>query len=179
MSTQPPTATAPTLPRELAALVEGADTSFDTNRLRAKQCLQHALRLLCREPGAGVPSVEVPCASGGLPVWQMQQLTTYIESNLAEKIRVPQLAEVVHLSVGHFFRAFKASFGVCPQSYLTRKRISRAAVLMSTSTQPLARIALEVGLYDQAHFSRTFRRLTGVSPQSWRRQRVQQIKHEA
>jgi len=160
------------LPRELKSLIEDADTSFDTNRARAKQCLQRALHLIRREPICGVPAVELPSASGGLAVWQMQQVTSFIESNLAGKIRVPQLAAVVHLSVGHFFRAFKASFGVCPQSYLTRKRISRAAVLMSTSAQPLAHIALEVGLCDQAHFSRTFRRMTGVSPQCWRRLRA-------
>jgi AraC-like DNA-binding protein len=155
---------------ELTALIEDANTSFDANRLKAKLCIQRALRLIQREPVPGIPSVDLPCVSGGLAVWQMKQLSTYIETNMAAKIRVPQLASLVHLSAGHFFRAFKASFGACPQDYLMRKRISRAAALMSTSTHSLAHIAFEVGLCDQAHFSRTFRRMTGVSPNSWRRQ---------
>jgi AraC family transcriptional regulator len=51
-----------------------------------------------------------------------------------------------------------------------RQRIVYAKVLMSSSKAPLARIAFDCGLCDQAQFSRTFRRVVGVSPNVWRRQ---------
>lgn len=157
-------------PDELAELIIDANTSFETDRLKAKRCIQRALQLVRGKSTPGVPKVQAICIRGGLAVWQLKQLTTYIESNLGDRILAPQLAALVRLSVGHFFRAFKTSFGMCPQDYIMRRRISRAEVLMRTSTRSLACIALECGLCDQAHFSRTFRRIVGVSPNIWRRQ---------
>jgi len=157
-------------PDELAELIIDANTSFETNQHEAKRCIQRALQLVRPKPTPGAPKLQAICVRGGLAVWQMTQLMTYIESNIEARILVSQLAAVVRLSVGHFFRAFKTSFGMCPQDYIMRRRISRAEVLMRTSTQSLASIALECGLCDQAHFSKSFRRIVGVSPNIWRRQ---------
>jgi AraC-like DNA-binding protein len=76
----------------------------------------------------------------------------------------------VNLSIGHFFRAFRATFGATPHAYIMRQRILHAKMLMASSKAPLARIAFDCGLCDQAHFSRAFRRVVGVSPNVWRRQ---------
>jgi AraC-like DNA-binding protein len=51
-----------------------------------------------------------------------------------------------------------------------RRRMVRAQELMSKSQVPLSRVALECGMCDQAHLSRTFRRLVGINPMAWRRQ---------
>jgi AraC family transcriptional regulator len=51
-----------------------------------------------------------------------------------------------------------------------RQRMLRAQAIMASSEAPLSRIALECGMCDQAHFSHTFRRIIGVSPNVWRRQ---------
>jgi len=83
---------------------------------------------------------------------------------------VGELAALVRLSLSHFHRRFKVSFGEPPALYIMRQRMSRAQDLLVTSAVPLSHVALECGLYDQAHFSRAFRRNVGISPRVFRRQ---------
>jgi transcriptional regulator GlxA family with amidase domain len=95
----------------------------------------------------------------------------YIEANLPETIRVRELAELVGLSVSHFCRAFKRTFGASPRTYVLRRRIELAQGLMLTTYEPLSAIALRCGMCDQAHFTRSFHRIVGETPWSWRRAR--------
>jgi AraC family transcriptional regulator len=155
---------------ELAQLIIEASTSFETDQYKAKCCIQRAAELVRDKRARGSHGVEAPVVRGGLAGWQMKKVTAYIESNIGGRIPAAELAGLVRLSMGHFYRAFRTSFRTTPQAYIMRRRISRAEVLMATSSEPLARIALDCGLCDQAHFSRTFRRVIGVSPNIWRRQ---------
>lgn len=166
----------------LAQLILDASACLDTDRLKARLCIERAARLLratqprvpeLQPPGPprlDPPRTEPSTVVGGLACWQVKKLTAFIELNLTARILAPELAALVHLSVGHFFRCFRATFGLSPQSYIMRQRIRRAETLVANSNAPLASIALECGLCDQAHFSRTFRRVVGVSPKAWRLQ---------
>jgi AraC-like DNA-binding protein len=107
---------------------------------------------------------KVAAAVSGLTGWQMKKLCEYIDANMASRIPIADLAELVHVSVGHFFRAFKASSGVSPHAYIMGQRIRRAAVLVGQSDEPLASIAIDCGLCDQAHLTHVFRRVLGVTP---------------
>ena len=155
----------------LAELLTQASVSFETDRPRAKLCIQQAADLLeASRNREERHRVEFPLVRGGLAPWQARRVAAYIESNICSKIRVAELAGVVQLSIGHFFRAFKLSFGASPLAYVTRQRILRAQAIMASSKEPLSQIALDCGMCDQAHFSRTFRRIIGVKPNVWRRQ---------
>lgn len=89
---------------------------------------------------------------------------------LDSTIRAGDLAGVVRLSTSHFFRAFRETFGESPLAYVMKRRMLRAQELMLTSQATLSQVALECGMCDQAHFSRTFRRIVGTNPMAWRRQ---------
>jgi AraC family transcriptional regulator len=154
----------------LAALVIEASSFFETDRGKAKRCIERAAELVRGKRPLDASHRAPTAVRGGLSGWQVRQVTAYIESNIGGRIPIAQLAAHVHLSVGHFFRTFRASFGATPQAYIMRQRILRAEALMTSSNEPLARIALDCGLCDQAHFSRAFRRIVGVSPNVWRRQ---------
>jgi AraC-like DNA-binding protein len=52
------------------------------------------------------------------------------------------------------------------------RRIGMAVELMLSSDAPLSEIAINCGFADQAHFSRQFRRTTGYTPSTWRRERA-------
>jgi AraC-like DNA-binding protein len=80
-----------------------------------------------------------------------------------------ELAEQASLSVSHFCRAFKESFGASPHLHLTRLRVERAQRLMLATQDPLSQIALACGMADQAHLSKLFRREVGEPPSTWRR----------
>ena len=155
----------------LEELLKEANTAFETDRRRAKLCIQQATELL--QDTQGRPErrqVELPIVRGGLAHWQVRRVAAYIESNMCSKISVIELAALARLSIGHFSRTFKVSFGASPLAYITRQRVLRAQAIMASSEEPLSRIALDCGMCDQAHFSRIFRRLIGVSPNVWRRQ---------
>ena len=55
-----------------------------------------------------------------------------------------------------------------PLAYVARKRIEAARAMMLATDQPLTQIAHAHGFCDQSHFTRTFRRETGMSPLLWR-----------
>lgn len=58
-----------------------------------------------------------------------------------------------------------------PSDYLARCRIRRACQLLRHSTLSVGAVANSVGFEDHFYFSRTFRRITGVSPTAYRTQR--------
>lgn len=115
-----------------------------------------------------------PRATGAslLPGWQASRVRAYIERNIAQPIRVPDLSALVSRTESHFSRAFKRSFGVSPHAYLVRRRIELAAQLMIESTTPLSQIALKCGFSDQAHLCRQFKKHMGAAPTAWRRVRM-------
>jgi AraC family transcriptional regulator len=114
----------------------------------------------------------VPVPRGGLAPWQIRKVSAYINIHLNLTIGTADLAELVKLSVCHFCRAFRASFGESPHTYVMRKRIERAQGMMLQTSSSLAQIAIECGLADQAHLNKSFRRFVGESPGAWRRARA-------
>ena len=105
----------------------------------------------------------------GLGERQLQKVLAHIEANLSQRLRTQDLADLAGISLSHFFRAFRVSQGVAPQAYIAARRIDHAKQAMCNSERPLCEIALDCGLYDQAHFTGMFRRLVGETPCAWRR----------
>jgi transcriptional regulator GlxA family with amidase domain len=106
---------------------------------------------------------------GGLAPWQAKRVSAHIDANLGDTIPVSYLAQLVTLSAGHFSRAFKQTFGDTPHGHVMRRRVESAKAMMLKSAEPLSQIAYLCGFADQAHFSRTFRKLAGATPLAWRR----------
>ena len=155
----------------LVQLLAAAITTFDSDRDTAKGCIQRAAELLqVRKDREGHPGKKSLALRGGLAPWQVKRVASYIESNIHSRLRVPDLARFVQLSNSHFSRTFRESFGDTPFAYITRQRIRRAQLTMLSSADTLSQIALDCGMCDQAHFTRVFRRVVGISPSLWRRQ---------
>jgi AraC family transcriptional regulator len=68
----------------------------------------------------------------------------------------------------HLARAFKLRFGLPIGSYLRRLRLDWAATRLESNEQAISAIALAAGFADQSHFTRTFRRHTGLTPHEYR-----------
>jgi AraC-like DNA-binding protein len=87
----------------------------------------------------------------------------------AQPLDVPALARIAHLSVGHFIRMFRATFGETPHRYLQRRRVERSMFLLRETDRPVTDICLAVGFTSLGTFSRTFRDIVGRSPSAYRR----------
>ncbi|HET9617003.1 MAG TPA: AraC family transcriptional regulator, partial [Pseudolabrys sp.] len=103
--------------------------------------------------------------------WQRKAVADHIETNLGAALRLVALAQIVRLSPYHFARGFKQSFGVPPHRYHVGRRIARAKDLLVDPANSVTAIARELGFAETSSFSSTFRRMTGSSPSSFRRDR--------
>lgn len=83
-------------------------------------------------------------------------------------VRVDQVADVAGLSVRGLQRLFTGYVGVGPKAVLARFRLQDAVTAIDAgSVDDLAGLAAELGWYDQAHFSRDFRSVVGVTPSAY------------
>ncbi|MBC8039684.1 MAG: AraC family transcriptional regulator [Opitutaceae bacterium] len=80
-----------------------------------------------------------------------------------------KLAHLAHLSVAHFNRGFRRHFSTSPRQWLIAERIHAAQRLLTDTAQPVGQVAAASGYADIFHFSRDFRRRTGLSPLAYRR----------
>jgi AraC family transcriptional regulator len=153
----------------LSQLISVAAATLDSDRATARACIERAAELL-RVTDEARPVLAAAAIRGGLAPWQQRNVAAYVAAHIGSTIRVRDLARVARLSVGHFFRAFRESFGEPPFAHIARQRIQRAQSIMLSSRASLSQIAVDCGMCDQAHFTRVFRRIVGINPGAWRRQ---------
>ena len=118
----------------------------------------------------GVAKKTARARKGGLAPWQKRRASELLHENIHGRIRLSELARECGLSVSHFARSYKISFGVSPHQWLIQHRIERAKELMSGTSSSLMEIAIQSGFSDQAALTRAFQHVVGVAPGSWRRQ---------
>ena len=151
---------------DILVLLANATATLDSDVARAREFINRAASLLAHD---GTPGYMAPPKKGGLGQWQIERVKRYIEDRLSGPLQIKDLAALVHLSASHFSRSFHTSFGERPSAYILRRRMEHAKQMMLLSDMPLCEVALACGMCDQAHFTRTFRRITGTSPNAWRR----------
>jgi len=95
-------------------------------------------------------------------------INDYIDENLSEAISIEDLASELNISKFHFLNEFKKFTGMTPYQHLLNRRIDEAKTRLLDKDKKITTIALELGFSDSSHFSRTFKKVTGTSPRSFR-----------
>ena len=103
------------------------------------------------------------------PPW-LERVRETIHDHLGEAWpTLTDLARTVGLHPVYLARAFRARYGCSAGEYARRCRIARACERLADSETALSEIAAWAGFHDQSHFSRAFRRATGLTPGGFRR----------
>lgn len=132
--------------------------AFDGALLDLLQAVQpHA-----RTTGAGTP--EGPRG----PDAALQRALDLMHDRLADPLSLADLAAAAGLSPFHFQRRFKAHHGATPHQMLMALRLYRAKRQLAAGLAP-AQVAADVGLVDQAHLTRRFAGMYGVTPARYQR----------
>jgi len=123
--------------------------------------------LTATPPGAG-PSPggrlgATPSGFGTSPRGLAGDLRDMLDERLFERTTLGQAGERLGASPSHLVRSFTGTFGIAPHQYVTARRIEAARTRLLDG-EPIALVAATVGFYDQAHFSRQFKRHVGTSP---------------
>ena len=94
-----------------------------------------------------------------------------VMDRLADQLTCPpalaDLAAGAGLSRYQLLRAFRAEVGMPPYAWLAQHRVARARVLLEHGHRP-AEAATLTGFADQAHLTRWFRRVVGITPGAYR-----------
>jgi AraC family transcriptional regulator len=112
----------------------------------------------------------MPQIKGGLSPWQRRRVVEMFREHLDGGLKLATLAEECRLSVSHFARSFRKSFGTSAHRYLILHRIEIAKTLLSETNSSLVEIAAQTGFSDQAALTRTFANVVGATPGKWRRE---------
>ena len=118
---------------------------------------------------AAAPSQKPPGWLAGLQDPQVARALQAIHARPEESWTVAALARAAGLSRSALAARFTALLGHPPVQYLTLWRMQLAAGALAESSLPVAEVGRRVGYASEAAFSRSFKRIAGVSPDLWRK----------
>jgi AraC-like DNA-binding protein/catechol 2,3-dioxygenase-like lactoylglutathione lyase family enzyme len=103
---------------------------------------------------------------------RLARVLDYVDAHYAENIALSDLAAAACLSPYHFSRLFREATGQSPHQYLTSRRVKAAEDELMRNRAPMAEVAQATGFGSQANFIRVFKKMTGVTPGTFRNGRM-------
>jgi AraC-like DNA-binding protein len=140
------------------------------DQLASSTLLRTALAGLLRAHAACAPTA-VPSPARRAPA-AVRTVRELLHDRLADPPTLAELAAMTGLSQFALLRAFRASTGLPPHAYVNQLRVRQARLLLDDGV-PAAGVAAQVGFADQAHLTRHFKRVVGVPPAAYQRERLQ------
>jgi AraC-like DNA-binding protein len=102
-----------------------------------------------------------------VPFKKSNHFQKYLAEETFEKFSLEQAAKKFGLDKYKFLRLFKHETGLTPNNYIILKRIEKSKELLQTQSD-LLDIAISTGFYDATHFCMHFKKITGVTPLTYR-----------
>jgi transcriptional regulator GlxA family with amidase domain len=99
---------------------------------------------------------------------RVQKVINYMETNLSHRLPLEEVARSVNLSPSHLRCLFRAETGMAPVHYLKYLRMRRAKSLVEDTFLNVKQIMDKLGIRDESHFVRDFKRVYGLTPGQYR-----------
>ncbi len=104
--------------------------------------------------------------AGGMAL--TDQIRQFIDQHFARGITLAQVAVHFGISYSHMSKLFKTQFQMLFSDYLTEVRMQKAAQLLGATQLNVQEVAAQCGYDNVFHFSRAFKKHTGVAPSHYR-----------
>ena len=98
----------------------------------------------------------------------VRNVALYIQHHLSETITTDQVAAHLYMSRQHLSRRFTQEAGVSLAAYIRMEKTEEAKRLLRYTDKPISSIAIFLGFSSQAHFSKVFKEITGMTPGIYR-----------
>ena len=99
---------------------------------------------------------------------RVKRVIEMMEGDPSRSFTLGKMAQTANLSPPYFCYLFKSITGVSPAKYLKTLRMQQAATLLATTFLSVKEIVRRVGLTDESHFVRDFKRIYGRTPSNYR-----------
>ncbi|RSL31455.1 AraC family transcriptional regulator [Salibacterium salarium] len=97
------------------------------------------------------------------------QAIELINKFYSDDISIYFIAEQLNITHSYLSQKFTKEMGISPRKYLITYRIKKAKEMLSAGAKPVYLIASDVGYLDVKHFSKTFKKETGLSPLQYKK----------
>lgn len=104
-----------------------------------------------------------------LVIWSV---ITYVEKRIGTKIQYADLEKEIGFSLAHIRDIFVKQTGRPLSAYILERRISNAAFEIAHTNKTLTTIAESYSFDNPDTFTRAFRRITGLTPSSFRKEKI-------
>lgn len=101
---------------------------------------------------------------------ELVEMKNYLDEHYTERIVLDDLSEKYYINKYYLTKIFKETYGSTINGYIIAKRITRAKQLLRFTDMTVDEIGNAVGMGDANYFSRTFRKVEGISPREYRKQ---------
>ncbi|MFQ3621341.1 MAG: helix-turn-helix domain-containing protein [Spirochaetales bacterium] len=114
-----------------------------------------------------------PASAGG---WiHVQKAIELMKRDIKEKYSVKDIARKIGISEEHLIRLFKEHLRISPLQYALRLRVEAASGVLIGTNATIKKISDSFGFENQFHFSRVFRKCTGLPPSLYRTYYLQAV----
>ena len=100
---------------------------------------------------------------------QIRQACDYIQTHIEEKLDLDTVSSAIGYSVSWLSGKFRKETGKTIGHYIAEQKAERAKLLLRADNRPVQDIAEELSFKTASHFSATFRRYTGMTPNEYRK----------
>ncbi len=125
---------------------------------------------LLRQLIASAARITTGLCAASPPAW-LTRAAEIIEKDYHDSVRIDDVARAVGVHPVYLARMFRKHRGCSPRDFLSFLRLRGSANALLTSGESICSIAGSFGFYDQAHFSRAFRKWAGKTPLQFRLER--------
>lgn len=100
------------------------------------------------------------------PRW-LKDIKAMLHDHWNENLSLSQLSSATGVHPVTISKSFRKFFGTTLGQYTRLIKVNKALALTRTTGMPLVQVAMECGFFDQSHFIKAFRSVTGRSPKRW------------